>query len=173
MSKIKQFFKRLFTLWRFREEVFIDPVAGIHNRLYFEETVKQEIARARRYDADLCLVMIDVDYFKRINDQFGHAMGDQVLRKVGEILTEKSRGSDIIARWGGDEFIMLLPETSEGKASVLLTRIRRSFKEYIKEEGLPAKTNLSFGAYSWSGEDLTEAWEKADAKMYQHKEHAR
>ena len=127
MSKIKDFFHNLWTAWRLRKNLFRDPVTGIYNRQYFKEVAKNELAVARRYNNKLTFVFIDIDNFKETNDSFGHQKGDEVLKKVGQILEEESRDSDIVARWGGDEFIMLLTKTSAKQAVILIKRNTRTF----------------------------------------------
>jgi len=166
MSKIKDFFHNLWTAWRLRKNLFRDPVTGIYNRQYFKEVAKNELAVARRYNNKLTFVFIDIDNFKETNDSFGHQKGDEVLKKVGQILEEESRDSDIVARWGGDEFIMLLTKTSAKQAVILIKRIQESFSHYVREEDLNSNLTLSFGVEEGQEESIKEIIDKADRQMY-------
>jgi diguanylate cyclase (GGDEF)-like protein len=92
-----------------------DPLTGLFNRRYMEEALAQEQHRTRRNDAQLAVIMIDIDHFKRFNDTFGHDGGDTILRALGEFFKEHVRGSDIACRYGGEEFVLILsPSTEEG-----------------------------------------------------------
>ncbi len=106
--------------------VNIDEVTGVYNRRYFNDILAQEIHRARRYEGELSLLILDLDDFKRINDTLGHPEGDAVLRRVGRLLRDSTRQPDTVCRYGGDEFAVILPETSGPKARAMAERIRVS-----------------------------------------------
>jgi GGDEF domain-containing protein len=103
-----------------------DEVTSVHNRRYFNDVLGQEVHRARRYGNPLSLLILDIDDFKRVNDTRGHLEGDAVLRKVGRILRDNTRQTDIVCRYGGDEFAVLLPETNGSDAYTLAERIRKA-----------------------------------------------
>lgn len=106
-----------------------DPLTGLLNRRYLEERLSEEINRARRRFSEICLLMIDVDYFKSYNDSFGHTAGDTALRLVANALKESLRAADVAARYGGEEFSILLPQTSTEEAAIIADRIRMSVEK--------------------------------------------
>jgi diguanylate cyclase (GGDEF)-like protein/PAS domain S-box-containing protein len=95
-----------------REQAIHDPLTGLYNRRYLEDNLARELSRAQRQNTPLCVSMLDIDHFKCINDTFGHAAGDALLRELGRILRENLRMSDIACRYGGDEFVLILPDSS-------------------------------------------------------------
>ena len=108
-----------------------DPLTEIYNRRHFETIFKKEFARAVRYNIPLSCLMIDIDHFKRINDTFGHQIGDSVLKEISQIISSKLRKEiDTVARWGGEEFIVLLPETKNKDAVHLALRILNTISEH-------------------------------------------
>jgi len=106
--------------------VNVDEVTAVYNRRYFNETLAHEVRRARRYGNPLSLLVLDIDDFKRVNDTWGHVEGDASLRKIGRMLRENTRETDCVARYGGDEFAVLLPETNGEEAMALAERIRQA-----------------------------------------------
>ncbi|MFC1755692.1 GGDEF domain-containing protein [Thermoproteota archaeon] len=153
-----------------------DKVSGLHNRFYFEDVLEHETQRVKRYGGDLALIMFDVDNFKRVNDSFGHVCGDNVLGKVGEAVGEEIRATDIAARYGGDEFAIILPHTSVKEASSLAERLR------VRLAGIQHKHNdlkiknitASFGVSPYSGQDsIYDFIEAADEALYRSKEEGR
>ena len=89
-----------------REQALRDPLTGLYNRRYLDETIKRELGRATRNNQPIGIVMCDIDHFKRVNDTHGHLSGDEVLRVFAELLKKHARGSDIVCRFGGEEFVM-------------------------------------------------------------------
>ncbi len=117
-----------------------DPLTGTMTRRAFERQAEREMVRAQRYNLDLACVMVDVDFFKKINDTYGHPVGDQVLASVGRLLMESTRRSDLVARYGGEEFCVLLPETDEENASLWADRTRQALKRLEFHGGEKDKT---------------------------------
>lgn len=119
-----------------RQESLTDPLTGVGSRRMFEEQLEVEFSRSKRYCRPFCVAICDVDRFKSINDKLGHTKGDEVLRKVAHCIRREKRTSDILARYGGDEFVLLLPETDEKGAGILLERIRCRAEAIQLGEGL-------------------------------------
>jgi diguanylate cyclase (GGDEF)-like protein len=109
---------------RMHELAMTDPLTGLHNRRHFAEGAQRELDLAQRHDLPLALVVLDIDHFKRVNDTHGHVVGDQVIAEIGRRCAGVLRGTDLLARWGGEEFIALLPNTPETLAQVLGERLR-------------------------------------------------
>ncbi|VGO14972.1 Response regulator PleD [Pontiella desulfatans] len=105
------------------EQATRDWLTGLHNRRYFEETLADHIAAANRYDRKLSLVLFDIDHFKQINDRNGHEAGDSALKHFGKILQATTRAADIVCRYGGDEFAVILPETGRENAERFAQRV--------------------------------------------------
>ena len=102
----------------------LDALTGLNNRRQFEVRLKQEYASATRQKHPLCAIMTDIDFFKKINDTYGHAMGDKVLKSVAHIIKEQLREYDIPSRYGGEEFCILLPQTKIEEANIVAQRLR-------------------------------------------------
>jgi diguanylate cyclase (GGDEF)-like protein len=109
---------------------YTDEMTGLHNYRFFTMRLKEEIARAKRNNASLALLILDVDFFKNYNDTLGHPAGDEILRQLSMILKTTVRDNDIVARYGGEEFAIILPSTDQGGASVLSDRIRKKVEDY-------------------------------------------
>ncbi|MEC7777484.1 MAG: GGDEF domain-containing protein [Planctomycetota bacterium] len=126
--------------------VNIDEVTGVHSRRYFNERLGEELGRARRYSHPLSMLIIDLDNFKQVNDRCGHVEGDSVLRKVGRMLMDTTRQADVVCRFGGDEFAVLLPETGSEDAGRTAERIRLAVADIsVPGEDEPGNVTLSIG----------------------------
>lgn len=127
-----------------------DSLTKLYNRRYFDDRLQKEIERARRYGRKLTCVMMDVDNFQGLNDTYGHCTGDLVLRALGDALLSSTRCSDIISRYGGEEFALLLPETMGSDARMLAERIRLAFSERpFESKGAEFSVSLSCGVASY------------------------
>ena len=153
---------------RFAQAAMIDSVSGLFNRRYFEARLRQEIQRAQRHNMPVALLMIDIDDFKRVNDRFGHAVGDLVLRAVSEILQGSVREFDVCARFGGEEFAILMLGATIDSATSLAERIRRRIEEYRPvEPGLgELLVTASIGVSLSNGTAPSELLEHADRALY-------
>jgi two-component system cell cycle response regulator len=150
-----------------------DPLTGVSNRRYFLETLTNEYHRSLRYHRPLSFVMLDIDYFKKVNDTHGHQAGDQALIKVAKALIRELRMQDFVARYGGEEFAILLPETKDVDAVVAATRCRKSIEVTpIKHNDIRFSVTVSMGLSSLPNEkvDDVEALIKlADEALYEAK----
>jgi diguanylate cyclase (GGDEF)-like protein len=131
---------------KLRSYAFHDSLTGLYNFRYFQEAMAKELARAERHKHPVALLLFDVDDFKTINDSHGHQAGDFVLKSIGERLVLKTRSSDVVARYGGDEFVMILPETEIAGARIKAERCREAIETLeIKVDDLVIRTTLSVG----------------------------
>jgi diguanylate cyclase (GGDEF)-like protein/PAS domain S-box-containing protein len=160
-----------------REQAIHDPLTGLCNRRYLEENLSRELHRARRGNSPLCVVMLDLDNFKPFNDTFGHDAGDSLLRQLGQMLREKLRKSDIACRYGGDEFVLVLPDSSLADAERRVEQIRVLVKELQIRQGRPPLDTItvSAGVVTASEHNSTaaELLQAADNAMYTAKQAGR
>ena len=155
-----------------KEQAIRDPLTGVYNRRYFNEVIERELVRAKRYSHPIGFLMIDVDGFKRINDRFGHQMGDKILQAVADLLVAQVRETDLVVRYGGDEFLVMLIETN-GQAKTVKQRIQSAVAQRNKTNVLiPEPVTLSIGTAHWdpaSAEPIEHILAEADRQMYEQK----
>jgi diguanylate cyclase (GGDEF)-like protein len=158
-----------------RLQSITDSLTGLYNRRHFNKLAEDEIGRVFRYSRPLSVIMFDIDFFKRINDSYGHITGDKVLKMVAVVTKEQIRATDVLARYGGEEFIVLLPETSVEGAAVVAERMRRKIERTaIRIEERPISITASFGVSDYlakTGEKprelvLSEFIASADRALY-------
>jgi diguanylate cyclase (GGDEF)-like protein len=151
-----------------------DDLTRLFNSRYLNLYISREIKRCKRHGIPLSVIFLDLDGFKGVNDQYGHLAGSRTLTEVGGILVEAVRESDILARYGGDEFVVVLPETPPSGALVIAERIRRAIEAhtFLQDQGLEARISASFGISSYPDHALTPEGliQKADQAMYRVKE---
>ncbi len=154
-----------------------DALTGLHNRGSFQQVLDMEAQRAARYGRVFSLAMLDVDHFKRVNDRFGHLVGDEVLKKLAGLLRSAVRGSDVLCRYGGEEFALLLPETAGPLAYRLCERLRRMVESARWWDGVsgPARVTVTVGIaeFPHDGRLPRELIERADARLYAGKQAGR
>ena len=149
--------------------LYTDSLTGIANRRIFLESLGGAISFAQRHQTSLSIIMADLDDFKSVNDTFGHNAGDHVLQAFANLLLENSRQEDLMARWGGEEFIMMLPGTSAKEATVLGERIRQRLEEIsFSDPGIRLTSSFGVSAYQ-PGETSTSFIERADQALYKAK----
>ena len=149
-----------------------DKLTGLFNRMRLDQVLAAEIPRVQRSQGPLSLMILDIDHFKRVNDELGHAVGDEVLRAFAGILCTLSRAIDIVGRWGGEEFLILCPETDEKGALELAERLRRAVDGATF--GAAGHRTVSIGVSVFrEGDDATSLLVRADEALYYAKEHGR
>ena len=160
-----------------REQALNDPLTGLHNRRFLFESAPRVLELARRQNTPLCVVLMDLDHFKLLNDTYGHAAGDLVLRRFAKLLTEMLRRSDIVCRHGGEEFVALMPELDGDGAQAVLTRLLAAFQALPPEPGHRRTPNASFSAgialFPRHGNTLEQLLSRADRALYAAKHRGR
>lgn len=150
-----------------------DDLTKLFNFRHLDHTLDLEIRRCQRYGAQVSLIFLDMDYFKLVNDRYGHLMGSKVLVEVAQILTNNLRDIDIIARYGGDEFVVVLPETNVDTTYQIAQRLQQSIREhdFLNDEGLKIKLSASFGisGYPTHAKNKKDLILLADQAMYRAK----
>ncbi len=155
-----------------------DGLTKIYNHRFFQELFEKEFRRSLRYNTTFSLIMLDIDYFKKINDTYGHLFGDEILKDIAMIIKGCLRAMDILARYGGEEFAILLPETDLESAVQTAERIRLAVEnhDFADPEGKPVRVTVSQGVTSYPApgvEDRSDMVAKADAALYEAKEEGR
>ena len=149
-----------------------DKLTGIYNRRKLEDILQDIYQKAERYNNEFSVILLDLDHFKKINDNYGHQVGDQVLKEVSSILLDSIRNVDYCGRWGGEEFLIILPETELGSAVTLAKRLRKEIEEHIFSK-IDILTS-SFGVASYSSKKkIKDIIKEADEALYAAKENGR
>ncbi len=160
----------------------LDALTGFYNRRQLEERIKQEVSSSRRQKTPLCGIMTDVDFFKRVNDTYGHAVGDLVLKTVSKVIRSQLREYDIAGRYGGEEFVILLPFTRTEEAKMVAERLRKSVENTViniedvnsEAEDKEIHVTISLGVYEFNSDNTDEDLLKnADKALYKAKETGR
>lgn len=150
-----------------------DPLTGLYNRRHFFEHAQREFERAKNHNLSLSILIIDLDIFKQINDQYGHAIGDKVLMHASEVFKTQIRGFDLVARFGGDEFVILLKEVNEKQAQIVAEKIRFHIEEnpiLHNEMNIPIFLSIGLTSLSTKDEDVNALMRRADGALYKAKE---
>jgi diguanylate cyclase (GGDEF)-like protein len=159
---------------RLKDEVMHDGLTGLHNRRYLEESLGREESRARRSGRSLGVLMIDIDGFKHFNDTLGHAAGDAVLRAMGQYLLLAARGEDLVCRYGGEEFMLLMSQTPHNTVMERAENLRQGIQELgIEYEGRlvgPITVSVGIGIFPDHGDSVDAVLRAADAALYQAKQ---
>ncbi|WP_322496330.1 response regulator [Chloroflexus sp.] len=152
-----------------------DSLTGLFNHSVTQDLLTREVARARRSNQPLSVVLIDIDHFKQVNDRYGHQSGDRVLKSLARLLRQRLRATDLIGRYGGEEFLIVMPETRAASAAMVIDSLRERFAHIEHQrEGAPLRVTFSAGIAEWGqGIDASGLVEKADAALYQAKRHGR
>jgi diguanylate cyclase (GGDEF)-like protein len=157
------------------QENITDPLLGIFNRRLLDRRIQEEVLRAQRYRLDLSLLMVDIDNFKKINDTWGHQVGDLVLQHLSHLLEADTRKTDVLARFGGEEFVILLPHTREHDAFKLAEKLRHAVEQSPLHRIPELRVTISIGTSSLlpDGDNAHSLLERADKSMYRAKREGR
>lgn len=165
---------------KYHEEIYrmtiVDGLTQTFNKRHLLEELDREILRARRHARDLCVLMFDIDYFKRINDHYGHLAGDHVLRELARVVQERIRREEIFARYGGEEFSLILPETPLAGARALADELRRKVQDHgfvFQNERIPVTISLGASLLEPTDRTTADLIQRADEKLYEAKRSGR
>ncbi|GGZ60913.1 diguanylate cyclase [Paraglaciecola chathamensis] len=160
---------------KFEQQARIDSLSGLQNRRGMLEKLEYEHQRTLRHSKNMTLMMCDIDHFKQVNDKYGHDVGDIVIKQVGQMFANGLRKQDTVARWGGEEFLFMLPETSQQQAFLLAEKLRKKIESYEqKVDSTHLSVTVSIGIYQMHPQDkLDHAISRADTNLYRAKTHGR
>lgn len=164
----------------YHEEIYkltiTDGLTGAFNKRYLMETLEKELARAKRYSRSLSILLIDLDHFKKINDSYGHLMGDKILREICNLFIKRIRREETLTRYGGEEFIILLPETDKNGAITLAEQLRKMIEEHkFVIDDMEINITISIGVGIFEGKEVTpeNLIKEADKNLYKAKNSGR
>jgi diguanylate cyclase (GGDEF)-like protein len=158
------------TLARHQRLALHDPLTGLLNRRALEEFGTHAFGRARQFAQPLTVVMLDCDGFKLLNDRYGHAAGDHVLQLLARTLEENTRSSDLLARFGGDEFVVVLQDTDQAEAQRVMARVEHMFEQAVLQAGFEASLSVGFAPIEEESSSIDDLLKDADTAMYARKE---
>jgi diguanylate cyclase (GGDEF)-like protein len=160
-----------------RNQAIRDPLTNLFNRRYMEETLDREMHQAKRENKTIGIIMIDIDFFKRFNDTYGHAAGDTMLRELGAFLKTHIRGGDVACRYGGEEFILILPGANMDETMRRAEYIVQEIRKVTIQLGAGVESNVTLsmgvGAFPDCGESVDDVLRCADTALYRAKESGR
>ncbi len=162
-------------------ENLTDPLTGVFNRRFMEQRLAEEISKARRYCFQLSILMFDLDRFKQVNDQYGHQAGDQVLIEISTAIKQQLRDSDLLSRYGGEEFLIIAPNTGPAEAALLAERLRARVEANVflrdhrdfSGQGLNITISIGLASYDDDNDDAETLIGSADRNLYQAKNEGR
>lgn len=150
--------------------LYRDPLTGLNNADFLMDFLKRELSRASRYQREVAVVFLDIDWFKNVNDMHGHLMGSHVLREIGRLLDAGVRESDVVVRYGGDEFVAVLPETGQKGALEMAERLRSMVENHEMQRGRGAKVrctvSIGVSIFPKHGKEVSDLIHQADLAMY-------
>lgn len=163
MSEVTKYSKSLY------EAGITDGLTGLYNRRFFNDFIQMEYDRARRHNQIFTIVLLDLNNFKLVNDTYGHRKGDMVLQDIARIVVDNIRGYDIAARYGGDEFVIIFPDTDKEKAAELMNRLGKAFKDYV-EDYKDIKLSVAYGIEDSQEKSIESIYKMADVMLYKRKQ---
>jgi diguanylate cyclase (GGDEF)-like protein len=163
------------------QENITDALTGMYNRRYLDRRLGEEYARFERYAVPLCIILVDLDEFKEINDVYGHQVGDLALNHVGKLIRKTIRTTDVVARYGGDEFMIITPNIHTGTAAVLAERIRQQVEKgplllsagSFSRQGIPLTVSAGVVGCDYTGDTIQKLVQRVDEALYSAKEAGR
>ncbi len=167
LAHIKALSEKLSTM------AYTDSLTQIYNRLHFAHFLDAEIDKVKRYGGTFSIIFFDLDYFKEVNDNYGHLAGDEVLEKVTEIVAKANRSADIFARYGGEEFIILTPETNLSGALIHAERLRNDIEQYEFKNVGHISSSFGVAEFDPDKDDVDSLLARADKALYMAKEYGR
>ena len=170
-ARVKTHLKLAQIINKLEKAAVTDGLTQMYNHRHIVEILDDEINRAKRYKSKLSVMMMNIDFFKKINDTYGHQTGDTVLEKIAEVIKNTIRESDTAGRYGGEEFLIIFPGVDEKEGLIGAERIRESIEKIYFENGI--KVSVSCGIAEYKGEDLVRLIDAADKKLYTAKEKGR
>lgn len=151
-----------------------DALTGLYNRRHFNAELEREFMRSKRYGGNLCIAIIDIDFFKKINDTYGHLCGDYVLKEVAYLILENFRKTDMVFRYGGEEFVVIMTETSLKNSLIPLERLRKTIENNnFIYKGKKITVTISIGVETNQTDTTDEFLNNADKALYQAKQNGR
>jgi len=156
-----------------QELAIIDILTSVFNRRYYLERFKEELERSKKFNYKFCCLMIDIDYFKDFNDRYGHIVGDAILRELSRTIQENIRQIDLIGRYGGEEFSIILSQTDKDAAQFVAERIRLAIQDKrirVYDEELKITVSIGISTYPYDGKGIERLIDKADSALYQAKQ---
>ncbi|OLO39009.1 hypothetical protein BTR23_10745 [Alkalihalophilus pseudofirmus] len=162
------------TIKEIQELTLIDQLTGVYNRRYFDLYMEKAIPLSERTGTPFHLIILDIDFFKKINDSYGHTFGDEVLKTLAQTVQNNLRGSDGLVRIGGEEFAILIPETTTEDCQFVAERVRQVVETMgCIYKGNKISVTISMGIAQYTGESINQLYEKADYALYKSKENGR
>src|SRR3970282_1420959 len=135
---------------KIRDRAITDALTGLHNRHFFHEIIHREMAQAQRYHHPFAIAVVDVNGLREVNNRFGHMAGDDLLRRAAEFLRRNVRGSDEVVRWGGDEFLILMPQTDDAQAAAAARRLEEAVAAHDGGSSAAILLSISIGVSAWA-----------------------
>ena len=162
-------------------ETLTDPLTGVYNRRFMEQRLAEEISKARRYCFQLSILLFDLDHFKRVNDEHGHQAGDRMLVEICSLVNEQLRDSDLLSRYGGEEFLVIAPNTGPAEAALLAERLRACIEtdvflkdhEELTVQGLPITISIGIANFDDNSDNADTLIGNADRNLYRAKHEGR
>ncbi|MEP2603406.1 MAG: diguanylate cyclase [Paraglaciecola sp.] len=167
--------KRAAMVKRLQEMASLDPLTGLNNRLLLSSIFDMLCLSLPEQQKSVSMILVDLDHFKKVNDEFGHSVGDAVLIEVSRIINSMRRRNDWAFRFGGEEFCLLIPDVTPSQANSIAERLRYAVQHTLNAEGFTANLTASLGIAHWpdNGKELSEIYKVADERLYQAKEQGR